>query len=171
MKNALLISGLMLVLSGCATGGDDGVMDKVLTDFGIREPGEDYERGSDQVMSRLDGVGAQEIKRLNAGARHGEVKFQEDGIRGTFYKEVKVYENYYPLEANAISRNTRGERGYHGFIEYEYRIYQGPRKPTRAEAAAEQASVPTGEEGRQTFRYTFGPGGTWNGAEGEEVRR
>lgn len=172
MKKTIVSLGLVVLLAGCASsGGDQGVMDKVLTDFGIREPGEGYETGSDQVFENLKSVGEQELKRLNASARHGEIKFQEEGIRGMFYKEIKVYTASYPLDASAISRNTRGERGYHGYIGYDYEMRQGVRRATRAEAAAEQATVSVGGGGRDTFRYTFGPGGTWNGADGEPVRR
>lgn len=63
------------------------------------------------------------------------------------------------------------ERGEHGFIQYEYRIYQGPRKDSRTEAAAETATLPTDETGRETYRYTFSGSGGWNGGKGQRARR
>ena len=43
-------------------------------------------------------------------------------------------------------------------------------KPTRTEAQAESATVPNGEEGRETYRYKFNSGGTWDGGKGEIAR-
>jgi hypothetical protein len=169
VKRACLIA--FLLAAGCSTGTNQSVADKVLTDFGIRPKPEGYETPSDTVFQRLDEVGAQELKRLNAANRRGEVKVQQDGLRAQFYKEVKVYEGYYPLEAAAITGGTYSERGFHGYIDYEYRIYQSPRRDSRAEAENEPATVATGEGGRETYRYTFSSGGSWNGAAGERVRK
>jgi hypothetical protein len=147
-------------------------MDKVMYDFGVGEAPEGYVSGADKVFEKLPEVGATEIKRLNAEHRHGEVQFQEDGLHGKYYKETKVYEDYYPLDAQPSSRNSQGDGGgFIGYIEYAYSVYQSPRKDTRAEAAAESASVPTGDSGRETYRYKFSRGGNWDGRKGERSRR
>lgn len=172
MRNLLYLAICMALLSapGCQRSPDQ-VVDKVLTDFGVREPDEDYVSASDKVLKRLDAVGETELKRLNQAERHGEVKFQQDGIRGQYYKEVKVYESCFPLDAQALNTGSRGERGYQGYIEYSYRIFQSARKATRAEAMAASADVPTQEEGREVYRYRFNSSGMWTGGEGERVRR
>ena len=92
-------------------------------------------------------------------------------MRGRYYKEVKVYESYFPLDAEAVNTGSQTERGYQGYIEYRYRIYQSARKPTRAEAMAATADIPTDEEGRETYRYRFNSSGVWTGGEGEPSRR
>ena len=166
-KEFLLIACLCLCPLGCQRGPDQ-VVDKVLTDFGIREPDEGYVSGAQRVFERLDVVGKTELKRLNQQQRHGTIKYQDEDLHGKYYKEVKVYENYYPLDAVPASR--AGERGFTGYIEYSYRVHQSARKSTRAEAMAESASIPTGEEGRETYRYHFSAGGTWDGQEGEKSR-
>lgn len=164
---ALALAGL----AGCATE-QGSVMDKVLQDFGLQERPEGYVSSSDRVFERLSEVGQSELRRLNTQGRHGEVKFAEqDGIQGKFYKEVKVYENFYPLDATAAARTASGERGYIGYIEYGYQIYQSERKNTRAEAEAESANIPTGVTGREGYRYRFNSAGMWNGAPGEPARR
>lgn len=161
---------LCLGLAACQRTPDQ-VFDKVLTDFGIREQPEGYVSGTDQVFKNLDLVGSTELKRLNLEERQGEVKFQEDGIRGMYYKEVKVYEAYYPIDAQPIARTTDGARGYNGYIEYAYRIYQSQRKGTRVEAANEPANIPTEVQGRESYRYGFNASGVWNGGKGERTRR
>lgn len=158
---------LCLVLAGCGT----TVGEKVLVDFGVKEKPEDYESGSDRVFAKLPDIGAVEMRRLNLEGRHGEVKYQDDGFQGKFYKEVKVYENFHPLEARAYTQGGRhGERGYAGFIEYTYRIYQSARVSTRAEAMNQEARIGTSEEGRETYRYRFSYAGEWNGADGQLSR-
>ncbi|NIA13625.1 MAG: hypothetical protein GWP08_06045, partial [Nitrospiraceae bacterium] len=103
---------------------------------------------------------------------HGSIKFQrQNELRGKFYKEVKVYESFYPTDARAVSRSAGGEGGFHGYIEFAYRTYQSARKNTRAEAAGETASIPTDETGRETFRYTFGASGNWDGSKGTRTKR
>jgi len=123
-----------VVLSACQrTPGE--VVDKVLTDFGVREKPEGYETASDHVFNRLSAVGSAELKRMNQEGRHGEVKFQDEGgLSGKYYKEIKVYEAFHPLEATSVSRTTQNERGFVGYIEYDYRIYQSPRTTNRTEA-------------------------------------
>ena len=149
-----------------------GVVDKVLVDFGIREKPEGYVTGGDKVFARLTGVGKAEMRRINQEGRHGEVKFQDEGgVRGKYYKEVKVYEKFYPLDAQPVSKTAAGERGYTGYIEYSHRLFQSERKSNRAEAAAAQANIRTDRTGRETYRYTFGPGGVWDGAKGERTRK
>lgn len=163
---------LVCVIScGCQTG-PSGVVDKVLVDFGIRDRPEGYVSASDKVFERLQAVGQTDMKRMNTEGRHGEVKFQdEDRLHGKYYKEVKRYEKFQPLEARPTSKGARGERGYVGYITYAYRLYQSPRKSNRTEAAATSATVRTDITGRETYRYKFGTGGAWNGRPGERTRR
>ena len=169
MKKLIMIL-LCLGLAACQRTPNQ-VFDKVLTDFGVREQPEGYVSGSDQVFQNLDVVGNTELKRLNLEERQGEIKFQEDGIRGMYYKEVKVYEAYYPIDAQPISRSVEGTRGYNGYIEYAYRVYQSPRRNSRVEAAAESANIPTDIQGRESYRYSFNASGAWNGGKGERTRR
>lgn len=170
MKLAL-VALLAIMVSGCGTS-PGGVLEKVKYDFGIGERPEGYVSPGDQVVARLQKVGETELKRLNIAGRHGEVKYQKtDDLHGLYYKETKVYENAYPLEAKATSGGPTNDRGYVGYIEYTFRIYQSERKPNKTEAAALPVTIATDETGRETYRYTFGPGGTWDGAEGEKVKR
>ncbi len=161
---------LCLLVASCAS--DSGsVVEKVKYDFGIGEKPEGYESGTDKVMSRLDGVGKAEMKRMNLEGRHGDVKFQEEGsYSGKYYKEVKVYENYRPLDARAVSRTSHGERGYVGYVQYDYQVYQSPRVTNRVEAEASSANIRTDIAGRETYRYSFSPSGSWDGAPGEQTR-
>lgn len=164
---------LPFVVTACAgTSEQGGVVDKVLQDFGIQERPEGYETGGDKVFSRLNEVGESELKRLNRENRTGEVKYaQDEEFRGSYFKELKVYENYYPLDARVLGRTTAGRQGgYTGLVEYSYRIYQSPRTANRVEAAAAMADIPTNIEGRETYRYDFGVGGVWNGRAGELAR-
>jgi len=162
------IACVLACLTCCACGGN--VIQKVKYDFGIGEKPEGYEAPSEQVMSQLDGVGKSEMKRMNVEGRHGEVKFHEDGpYKGKYFKEVKKYETYHPVEAKAVSSASQGDRGYVGYVEYTYAMYQSERKSTRAEASAASATVKTYETGRETYRYHFGSGGAWNGGKGERV--
>lgn len=167
----LAVPVMLLLLCSCQSSPDE-VMNKVLVDFGLREKPEGYVSGSDMVFKRLDAVGSAEIKRMNLAEQHGAVKFQQDGgLRGKYYKEVKVYERYFPKDVQAVSRSSVGETGYVGYLDYEYRMYQSPRVDTSAEAAAATADVPTDVTGRDTYRYTFSGGGEWNAAKGEKVRK
>ena len=147
------------------------VAGKVMADFGLKERPEGYVSGSDKVFKQLDEVGMAEMKRLNQEGRHGEVKYQQDGLRGAYYKAVKVYERAYPLDATHVNRASHETQSYIGFIEYQYRIYESPRKSTRAEASAASASIATEETGRESYRYTFNSSGVWNGGKGEKSRR
>lgn len=172
MNVTKLVMSALLCAALCACQRTPGeVMEKVAYDFGMGAKPEGYETGSERVMDNMHNVAEAEMKRMNHENRHGEVKFQEQpGFGGMYYKEVKVYEDYYVLDARPITRSTEGDRGYVGFIEYEYRIRQSERKNTRTEASAAPALVATDESGRETFRYTFSPGGTWNGEPGERSR-
>jgi hypothetical protein len=162
---------LCLVIVSCATDDDVGVVEKVKYDFGIGEKPEGYETGTDRVMTRLDGVGKTEMKRMNVEGRHGDIKFQEEGnLGGKYYKEVKVYEAYRPMDARPVSRTSRGERGFVGYVQYDFQVYQSPRVTTRVEAEASSANIETGVSGRETFRYSFGASGAWDGAPGELTR-
>lgn len=159
-----------LAMCSCATGGGS-VIEKVKYDFGIGEKPEGYVSGTDKVMERLDGIGKSETKRMNLAGRHGEIEFEEESqLRGKYYKKVKVYEEYHPLDAFPTSRSSATERGFIGLVQYSYRIYEGERKANRTEAAAVSANIRTEETGRETYRYRFGQGGTWDGAPGELTR-
>lgn len=170
MKHFAFVFGALIVAAGCATP-EGGVANKVLADFGIGEHPEGYVSGSDKVYEQLSEVGASEMKRLNAENRLGEIKYEQEGLRGTYFKEVKVYEDYYPLDAAATTTGSMGERGFSGYIEYSYRVYQSPRMATRIEAESATATIPTDDEGREQFRYKFNTGGVWDGTAGERVRR
>lgn len=161
---------VVVLLSACQSS-PGSVAQKVMADFGIGEHPEGYVSGSDKVYEQLESVAKTEIKRMNAAGRHGEIKYEGEGLRGRYYKEVKVYESYYPLDVKAVSGGTSRDRGYVGLIEYRYRIMKGAEHTTRAAASAESASVPTDVEGRETYRYTFTMNGIWDGAPGERARR
>lgn len=166
---AIFISTLLL--AGCASA-PGGVSNKVLTDFGIREKPEGYTTGTDIVYQKLPEVAKSEIERLNVGERRGTIKFKQDGLHGVYVKRVKRYENSYPMDATAISTNSQatGLAGYNGYVEYSYRYYESAPKPTSTEAEAALTDIPTEEEGRETYRYTFGPSGAWDGGKGQRTR-
>lgn len=158
-----------LMLGACQT--DSGsVAEKVLADFGLADRPEGYESGADRVFEQMDSVGATEIKRLNAVERHGEIHFEGEGVRGKYYKQVKVYESYYPLDVQAVTGGGTRERGFTGLIEYRYRMFRSEPKSTQAEAAAESATIATEEEGKEVYRYNFSTGGVWNGGNGERSK-
>lgn len=167
MKKLACVFVACVCVSGCG-----GTADKVLQDFGIKDRPEGYVSGSDRVMERLNDVGKSELKRLNLKDRRGEVRYDDtDPLYGKYYRVVKVYERFYPLDANASGRTSgKRERGFVGYIEYSYSYHESPRKNSRAEAAAQLADIPTGEGGRETYRYRFNSGGMWNGGKGELVR-
>jgi hypothetical protein len=157
-------------LSACS-GGGGSVPQKVLGDFGIVDRPDEYQSQAEQVRQNLSQVGPAELRRLNQQSRHGVIKYQEDGLRGMYYKEVKIYEDFYPLDARATNNTNKRERGFDGFVEYTYQIYQSERRPNRTEAAAETATIPTGETGKELYRYRFNSGGVWNGSPGTIARR
>ena len=173
-KNSRIGFGLVVAVvlaAGCAT--DDGVsvMDKVAYDFGIGEKPEGYVSGTDRIMERLEDVAKTEMRRMNSSGRHGDVQFREENeLEGSYYKESKVYESYLVLDARSLSRSSQSDRGYVGFVEYTYEIFQGEHRPTQAEAAAQSANIKTGKRGREVLRYTFSASGTWDGAAGEPSR-
>lgn len=160
----------ILGLAGCTTSGGS-VAEKVMVDFGLKAKPEGYVSGTDKIYASLPNVAKQEMKRMNTEQRRGSIKFQEDGVRGMYYKETKIYDNYYPLDARAIPQKPSEDRGYNGYIEYSYRIYESERRPTRVEAEALTATIAGNESGRERYRYTFGPGGIWDGGKGEQVKR
>lgn len=168
--NSALLAGLAVLVCACQrTPGE--VVQKIKYDFGIGERPAGYVTGSEKVMAGLRSVGETEMKRMNVANRHGEVKFQEEqGLQGKYYKEVKVYESCYPLEARPITRTAEGERGYVGYIEYLYRLHESERKISRADAEAVSATIPTDRTGRETYRYKFSTGGVWDGREGEPTK-
>jgi hypothetical protein len=161
---------LLLGLSACQTP-EGGVANKVLSDFGLKERPEGYVSASDAVFERLDTVGKTELKRMNLQHRHGEVKTETEGLRTKFYKEVKVYEKYYPLDARATPGTTGASRGFTGSVDYSYKMFQSERFNTRVEAEAASANTPTEQAGRETYSYKFGPTGAWDGDKGELTRR
>lgn len=169
MKRTLVVLAA-LCIAGCQGQGGQGVVDTVMSDFGLKEKPEGYVSGSDKVIERLNEIGEVEMKRMNQAERLGEVMVEEQGLQVSYYKQVKEYTSYYPLDASATSRASDRDRGYVGYLEYRYRLLQSPRKPTRTEAQAESATTPTGEEGRETYRYRFTSTGTWDGGKGERTR-
>lgn len=171
MKKLMAIALMGFFFCSCQTGPGE-VMDNIMVDFGLRPKPEGYVSGADKVFEKMNAVGATEMKRLNLAEQHGQVKFQKEGdFRGKYYKEVKVYEAFYPSDVKPISRSSNEDSGYNGFIEYAYRIYQSSRADSSADAAARTADIPTDEVGRDTYRYTFGSSGEWNGAKGEKTKR
>lgn len=164
------VAVMCLICCGCQQG-PGHVFNKVLVDFGLREKPEGYEYPSDRVFNRLAIVGEMEIKRMNLETRSGEVKFQSEGaFHGKYYKEVKRYEDFRPLEVKRVAKKARRERGFVGYIVYTYRLYQSPRKSNRTEAAAANPIFRTETTGRETYRYKFGAGGTWDGRPGHRTR-
>lgn len=157
-----------VILCGCSSGSGS----KVLQDFGLQERPDDYVSGADRVLAKLPDVAKTELVRLNAASRTGEVKYERvDSLRGAYYKRVKVYEDFRPLDANYTTRqSTQQSTAYVGYIEYLYQYFESPRLESRIEAQADIATIPTGERGSETFRYQFSSGGVWNGGKGEPVR-
>lgn len=163
----LALAVMILGLAGCQRSPGE-ITTKVLQDFGLKARPEGYVSTSDKVFQKLGEVGDTELQRLNAEGRHGEVKYQEKGAGGQYYKEVKVYEKAAPLDARSITGTQSSGPAYVGYIEYSYQLMQSERKPTRIEAEAESATVPTGVNGRETYRYNFNGAGIWDGVKGEK---
>jgi hypothetical protein len=138
---------------------------KVLADFGLAEHPAGYVSGSDKVYQQLDTVGQTEIKRMNAEGREGQIKFEQNGLKGRYFKETKVYETAHPVDVKGSTASA--DRGFVGFIEYEYRMYRGEAKPTRVEAGAQTADISTDTTGKETMRYNFNTSGAWDGGKGE----
>lgn len=170
MKRFFVVLAAVFI-AGCQGQGGQTVVETVMSDFGLKEKPEGYVSGSDKVVERLNEIGEVEMKRMNQAERLGTVAVEEEGLMVSYYKQVKEYISYYPLDASATSRASDRDRGYVGYLEYRYRILQGPRKPTRTEAQAESATIPTGEEGSETYRYRFNSGGSWDGGKGERTRQ
>ena len=169
-KLAFCLLATALAVSGCQQSPGE-VTGKVLADWGLRERPEGYVSGSDRIYEKLRDVGAGELDRMNRQGRSGEVRYEQDGLRGAYFKEVKYYDNFYPLDVRPLSNTSQGRGGYHGYIEYTYRILQGARAATRAEAEATNADIPTGDEGREVYRYRFNEGGAWDGGKGERAKQ
>ena len=159
-----------IFIAGCQGQGGQTVVETVMSDFGLKEKPEGYVSGADKVVERLNEIGEVEMKRMNQAERLGELKVEEKDLQVSYFKVVKEYISYYPLDASATSRASDRDRGYVGYLEYRYRVLQGPRKPTRTEAQAESVTIPTGEEGSETYRYRFNSGGSWDGGKGERTR-
>ena len=142
-----------------------------MVDFGLKEKPEGYQSQADVVMSRLGAVGQGEMKRMNAAGRRGEIRFQDEGgLQGKYYKEVKVYESCQAVDAQPYSAGAAGDRGYFGYVDYMYRIYQSERTANKAEAESKTADIRTDKSGHETLKYRFGAGGVWDGHEGELTR-
>ncbi len=153
-----------LCFAGCKSEGG-GVGQKVLADFGLAEHPEGYVSGSDKVYQQLDTVGMTEMKRMNSEIREGQIKFEQDGLKGRYFKEVKVYEVARPVDVKGSTASS--DHGFVGYIEYEFRLYHGEAKPTRAEASAQSADISTDTTGKETMRYNFNISGTWDGGKGD----
>lgn len=173
MKNLIIILVTIFISSilylSCQTP-EGGVVNKVLSDFGLREKPEGYVSETDKVFQRLSEIGNTEIKRLNQEGRKGEVKFEQKGPRGEYYKEVKVYEEYLPLDVNPVSHSGETGQSYVATIQYSYRVYRSAPKPTRIEAQDSIADIPTETKGTEIYKYILGPGGVWNGERGQKVK-
>lgn len=167
-KLALVI--IALGIAGCAGQNGQGVVGTVMSDFGLAEKPEGYVSGSDKVYQALNSVGEVEMKRMNQAERLGTIKVEENGLNVNYYKEVKEYVSYYPLDAQSSSKAVDRDRGFVAYLEYRYRVLQSPRKPTRTEAQAESATIDNGKEGRETYRYRFNAGGGWDGGKGERTQ-
>lgn len=164
---------LVVLCAAGAAGCGGGAAQKVKYDFGIGERPEGYVSTTDKIMENLPEVGAVEIQRLNAEARQGQIEFREEGeYRGKFFKTAKIYERAVPVDATAAPRTAseRDTRVFYGYIDYVYRVYQGPLRDSRAEAEADRPTISTSETGRESYRYRFGLSGEWNGSRGEPVR-
>jgi hypothetical protein len=165
------VAACAVFCSSCQSS-EGGVVNKVMSDFGLKQKPEGYVSDSDKAMERLNAAGLMEMKRLNQLELKGTIKFQPAGeLHGKYYKEVKVYESFYPTDAQAVSRTSDMERGFYGYIEYAFRMYQSARKDTSAEASILTADVPTEVTGRERYRYMLNAGGEWNGGKGERVRK
>mgnify|MGYP001157748076 CR=1 FL=1 len=168
MKKGMLAAAICLMLCACQTPEEGSVVNKVLSDFGLREKPEGYVSGADKAFPTLNTIAPDEMARLNLEERQGTIEFQEESsLKGKFYKRVKVYEDYYPLE---VTHAGGQDRGFTGYIDYKYRIYESERKDTRVEAANEVATIPTDETGRETYRYSLSHSGDWNGEKGERTK-
>jgi len=158
---------LCLAAAGCGSTGN-----KVLQDFGIQDRPEDYVSGADRVMVTMQDVGKVEMDRMNAAQRRGEVLYDNsDPLKGKFYRMVRMYESYHPLDANAATRTSQTQPvTFVGYIEYDYQEYESTRVETRTEAGTLPADIPTGRRGRETYRYKFDSAGAWNGGRGEPFK-
>jgi hypothetical protein len=54
-----------------------------------------------------------------------------------------------------------GGHKYTGRIKYEYRVLQSEPFPTRTEAEAASATIPTGETGSEIYVYRLDAAGGW----------
>jgi len=161
---------LVLLLAVACQHGPDTVVDTVLMDFGLKERPEGYVSAADKVMEQLRGIGETEMRRMNQEGRLGEVKFQESGAgKGGYYKEVKVYEKHRPLDAKVVSGSATDGRGFTGYIEYTYTIYQSPRYPTRIEAQAATANARTDITGSEIYLYRFTSADMWDRNRGDKT--
>ncbi len=163
---------ILLCMCVAFAGCQSRAMRKIKYDFGIGEKPEGYHVPSDRVTAKLPSVAKTEMKRMNLKDRRGEIKFQQQGnYKGKYYKEIKVYESFTPLEVQPIHRGSDTQRGYIGYISYTYRIHQSERKSNKTEARAAPAVIRTTISGNETYRYRFGSSANWDGQEGERTRK
>ena len=115
-KHLLFLLGGVLFTAGCGSVGNT-----VMQDFGLQERPEGYVSGADNVVKNMQTVGNTEMRRLNLSQRRGEVKFETSELDGTgvYYKVVKVYNRFTPLDAQPASRTSQGQSsGFVGYIQY-----------------------------------------------------
>jgi len=165
-----ILLAILLLAPACTTP-EGGVAKKVLTDFGLKERPEEYVSRSDAIRQKLGDVGNVEIKRLNRVSQNGTPELEESNFAVRYYRAVKVYEQFYPMDVRAIPKSARGAKGFNANIEYRYRIYESTRKKSRAEARTSLANIATDTQGLESYRYHFSQGGTWDGAKGNKSRR
>jgi hypothetical protein len=167
MKSNLCFVLILLSITGCGSVGNT-----VMQDFGLQERPDDYESGSDKVLKAMENVGKSELSRLNLSQRRGEIAYQKKDLSTLYYKTMKKYRRSYPIEANSKSRNSQSKsKGFIGYIEYDYEIYESARFINRVEAEAAPAEIPSGQRGREVYSYKFTTSGTWNGQRGSLVSR
>ena len=164
----LMLFSVFVVLAGCSS----NVGQTVMQDFGLQDRPDDYVSGEQRVMQNMRAVGVQEMKRLNTLNRRGEIIYEEgDNFQGKYFKQVKVYERAYAVDASPEGRRSnRTVTGFTGTIEYAYQYYEGRREANRTNAEAADAVIPTGRTGRDRFRYHFSTSGNWDGNAGDSLR-
>lgn len=166
MYRLLFCSVALLGFSACS-----GVGDKVMQDFGLQERPADYEAGTDRASDELERVGKTEMARLNNDAREGEVVLRsENEAVGTYFRERKIYESYKVLDSFATTgrRGTGSDRGFSGYIEYTYEVYESLPAENRLLAERAPTTVSTGRRNTTVLRYEMNAAGRWNGSPGRE---
>jgi len=171
---------LMAAIPVCLAFGCRGVVDNVLTDFGLREAPEPEVDVEEVVRTRAEEAGRAELDRLNADPANVEVKFEkypDDPIgAGEYHKEKKVYERFYVSNVDKKRRREQSPTAgvtrtrYEAVIEYRYAVFEGPRYPNHNDALASKASTRTERGGIEKREYRFDQNGQWDGKKGALVR-